>query len=59
MPAGDKLKPKSTENILSIWIYYGYQKRYETHARGYSDWAVNRQIYWVVLSTVETVSLLL
>ena len=62
MPAGDKLKPKSTrEDLLSIYGYItGIKKDMKHMHEGIHDLGGKiDKIYWVVLGTVGAVSLLL
>ena len=62
MPAGDKLKPKSTrEHLLSIYGYItGIKKDMKHMHEGIHDLGGKiDKIYWVVLGTVGAVSLLL
>ena len=62
MPAGDKLKPKSTrEHLLSIYGYItGIKKDMKHMHEGIHDLGGKiDKIYWVVLGTVVAVSLLL
>ena len=62
MPAGDKLKPKSTrEHLLSIYGYItGIKKDMKPIHEGIHDLGGKiDKIYWVVLGTVGAVSLLL
>ena len=61
MPAGDKLKPKSTrEHLLSIYGYItGIKKDMKHMHEGIHDLGGKiDKIYWVVLGTVGAVSLL-
>ena len=62
MPAGDKLKPKSTrEHLLSIYGYITGIKKDMKHMHGgiHDLGGKIDKIYWVVLGTVGAVSLLL
>ena len=62
MPAGDKLKPKSTrEHLLSIYGYItGINNDLKHMHEGIHDLGGKIvKIYWVVLGTVGAVSLLL
>ena len=62
MPAGDKLKPKSTrEHLLSIYGYItGIKKDMKHMHEGILDLGGKiDKIYWVVLGTGGAVSLLL
>ena len=62
MPAGDKLKPKSTSvHLLSIYGYItGIKKDMKHMHEGIHDLGGKiDKIYWVLLGTVGAVSLLL
>ena len=62
MPAGDKLKPKSTrEHLLSIYGYItGIKKDMKHMHEGIHDLGGKiDKIYWVVLTTVGAVGLVI